>query len=262
MPRSTFRFAPSPNGDLHLGHALSAALNQRMARAEGGRFLVRIEDVDPTRARPEIAARQLDDLAWLGIVPDEPPVWQSARAGLYEAALARLSAMGLVYPCRRPRAALTAEAGGRTDPDGGAFVVRAPGADAGAGMAALRLDMAAAARLAGPLSWHELGSERRSADPAPWGDVVLRRRDGGAAYHLAVVVDDAAQGVTHVVRGRDLEGQTAIHRLLQALLGLPEPALYHHHRLILDAQGRKLSKSEGAATLVARRAAGATHCYV
>lgn len=252
----TYRFAPSPNGDLHLGHALSAALNWRMARKVSGRFLVRIEDVDQARSRPEIARRQLQDLAWLGIFSDEPPVIQSQRTAAYGAALAKLQALGVLYECTRPRSQLLIEAGERRDPDGAPMVDRSSAMPAGP--AAIRLDMARAFDLTGQVSWTETGEGDISADPRVWGDVVLMRRDGGAAYHLAVVVDDAAQAITHVVRGNDLRLQTAIHRVLQVLLQLPAPLAYHHHRLILGPDGRKLSKSEGALSLGAMRAGGAT----
>jgi glutamyl-Q tRNA(Asp) synthetase len=256
MMLPTYRFAPSPNGDLHLGHALSAALNWRMARKVSGRFLVRIEDVDQVRSRPEIARRQLEDLAWLGISSDEPPLFQSERTAAYGAALARLRALGVLYECTRPRSQLSGEAGVRRDPDGAPRVERSNAMPAGP--AAIRLDMARAFDLTGPVNWTETGEGSVSADPRAWGDVVLLRRDGGAAYHLAVVVDDAAQAITHVVRGHDLRLQTAVHRMLQVLLGLPAPLAYHHHRLILGPDGRKLSKSEGALSLGAMRARGAT----
>lgn len=281
MTVPVFRFAPSPNGPLHLGHALSALVNADMAAAAGGRMLVRIEDVDVTRARPEHERAILDDLDWLGIVYERPVRRQSEHAGDYASALERLAALGLVYRSFLSRteiaAAIAAEEArnGRPwprDPDGAPLY---PSSDrdrledeaealANAGHPyALRLDMTKAARLAGPLSWQEFGDRLDGpastivADPAAWGDVVLAGKFVPAAYHLAVVVDDALQGVTDVVRGHDLYFATAVHRLLQTLLGLPAPR-YHHHRLITGPDGRKLSKSKGAEGLAALRAAGAT----
>lgn len=280
MSVSVYRFAPSPNGPLHLGHALSALLNADMARESGGRMLVRIEDVDGTRARPEHERAILDDLDWLGIAYERPVRRQSEHAGDYAAALDRLAGFGLVYRSFLSRtelaaaiAAAEAESGRPwpRDPDGaplypGIDRLRSP--DEAEALAAegrpfaLRLDMAKAARLAGALTWQEFGdrrdgpSETVAADPAAWGDVVLAGKFVPASYHLAVVVDDALQGVTDVVRGRDLYHATAVHRLLQALLGLNAPR-YHHHRLITGPDGRKLSKSRGSEGLAGLRAAGA-----
>ena len=281
MTVPVFRFAPSPNGPLHLGHALSALLNADMAVASGGRMLVRIEDVDVTRARPEHERAILDDLDWLGIAYERPVRRQSEHADDYAAALDRLAALGLVYrssPSRTEISALIRAEEARSgrpwprDPDGAPLY---PGIDrdrasgeataSGAieGLHAVRLDTEKAVRLAGPLFWEEFGDrlhgagETVAADPAAWGDIVLAGKFTPAAYHLAVVVDDALQGVTDVVRGRDLYFATAAHRLLQRLLGLPEPR-YHHHRLIVDADGRKLSKSRGSTGLADLRAAGAT----
>lgn len=270
-----FRFAPSPNGPLHLGHALSALINHGAARAAGGRFLLRIEDIDTTRCRPAFERMILDDLAWLGLDWEEPVRRQSAHFADYRAALARLDAMGLVYPAFESRAEIRAliaagEAAGTPwprDPDGAPLypgtarlldpAERARRLAAGAPYA-LRLDTAAALRRLGrPLAWQEEGEGEVPADPLAWGDVVLARKETPTSYHLSVVVDDALQGVSHVVRGRDLYAATAVHRLLQALLGLPAP-LYRHHRLILDSEGRKLSKSTGAASLAALRQAGAS----
>ncbi|WP_186385971.1 tRNA glutamyl-Q(34) synthetase GluQRS [Stappia sp. TSB10P1A] len=283
MSRPVLRFAPSPNGRLHLGHALSALLNARMARALGGRLLVRIEDIDAARCTPELEAGVLEDLAWLGLDWERPVRRQSEHFSDYRAALDRLSAMGLLRKTFLTRGEIaravarleeTRGAPWPCDPDGaplypGDEAVLSPAeiaARAAQGAPfALRLDMRAAlGRCKAPLTWQELPDDeargapsRLAADPARWGDVVLARKDTPTSYHLSVVVDDARQGVTHVVRGRDLYEATAVHRLLQVLLGLPEP-LYRHHRLILDADGRKLSKSQGDTALAELRARGAT----
>lgn len=265
--RPVFRFAPTPNGPLHLGHARSALLNHDAARESGGRFLLRIENIDPTRCRPEFEAAILDDLAWLGLDWETPVRRQSEQMDDYRAALARLEGMGLVYRSFESRAdirrAVEARPSWPTDPDGAPVFPfprdgmgegeRARRSDAGEPYA-LRLDMAAAMarvameRVGGPLSWVEEGEGRIAADPAAWGDVVIARKEVPTSYHLAVVVDDAAQGVTHVIRGADLKPSTSVHRLLQHLLGLPEPA-YRHHALVLDEEGGKLSKSLGSAGL-------------
>jgi glutamyl-Q tRNA(Asp) synthetase len=277
MTPPVFRFAPSPNGHLHLGHALSALSNFDLARAAGGRFLLRIEDIDAARCRPDYEQAIYDDLAWLGITWEEPVRRQSAHFDDYRAALARLDALGLVYPSFESRgeiARLVAErethAPWPRDPDGaplypGDALSLAPAErrrrmETGVPYA-LRLDMAAAIARTGALTWSETGTDSRpgsvTAAPQMWGDVVLARKDMPTSYHLAVVVDDARQGVTHVVRGRDLFWSTSVHRVLQALLGLPAPN-YHHHRLILDAEGKKLSKSTRATALRALRESGAT----
>lgn len=275
-----FRFAPSPNGRLHLGHALSALLNFDMAQAAGGRFLLRIEDIDLSRCRPEFEASILEDLAGLGIRWEEPVRRQSEHFDAYAAALAVLDRAGLLmrsYASRREiaeaaRAADAAGAGWPRDPDGAPLFpgdARLPAADEiarrrdGGEPAAIRLDMGRALSVAGPLTWRETGAGPSgetgtiAADPAAWGDVVLARKETPTSYHLSVVVDDALQGVTHVVRGRDLFHSTAVHRLLQRLLGLPEP-VYHHHALVLDETGEKLSKSRGGTVLADLRAGGAT----
>ncbi|MCZ0738241.1 tRNA glutamyl-Q(34) synthetase GluQRS [Phreatobacter sp. AB_2022a] len=278
---AVLRFAPSPNGLLHLGHALSALENAAMARRLGGRLLLRIEDIDRTRCRPEFERAIIEDLAWLGLDFEMPPRRQSEHLATYRAALDRLDAMGLVFASFESRAelkALVAEraaAGGRpwpTDPDGAPLYAGRGAAMSAAERArriaagepfALRLRMAEAlARLGGPLAWTEVDetgapASHVPADPGRWGDVVLARKEVPTSYHLSVVVDDALQGVTHVVRGQDLREATAVHRLLQALLGLPEP-VYRHHRLVLGADGRKLSKSEAATGLAALRAMGVT----
>jgi glutamyl-Q tRNA(Asp) synthetase len=277
MTVPVFRFAPSPNGHLHLGHALSALLNFEMARAAGGRFLLRIEDIDAARCRPEYEQAIYDDLAWLGIAWEEPVRRQSAHLDHYRAALARLGL--LVYPSFESRgeiARLVAERERQgpwpRDPDGAPLypgdarllsdAERQRRIEAGEPYA-LRLDMAAAVARTGPLTWIETGAgpNRETgmipAAPQLWGDVVLARKETPTSYHLSVVIDDALQGVTHVVRGQDLFWATAVHRLLQALFDLPGPC-YHHHRLILDGAGQKLSKSTRATALRALRDDGAS----
>jgi glutamyl-Q tRNA(Asp) synthetase len=273
-----FRFAPSPNGELHLGHALSALIGYERARSYDGRFLLRIEDIDTGRSRPQFVAGILADLAWLGIGWEEPVVIQSQRLPAYRAAAARLEGMGLVYPCFATRAEIESAvaAGGARDPDGaplypGLYKGRDAGETARRRAAeeafALRIDMEAAialatARLGGaPLEFTELGEDGTpriiEARPARWGDAVIVRKDTPASYHLAVVVDDAWQGVTHVTRGRDLYPATDLHRLLQVLLDLPAP-VYHHHRLITDGTGRKLAKSARDTSLRSLRESGCT----
>lgn len=256
----TFRFAPSPTGHLHLGHALSALSVWRAAEAAGGRVLLRIEDIDPIRSKPDYAAAIEEDLAWLGLAWDGPVTRQSERMAFYAEALARLDARGLLYDCRLSRADIAAALGENAprDPDG-APRLPVPGANPSdpAGPAARRLDMARALAALGraPLTFEEEGEGAVRARPEDWGDVVLARKETPTSYHLAVVVDDAAQGVSHVVRGRDLRRATDVHRLLQELLGLPAPR-YRHHRLIPAADGAKLSKSRGAPSLRALRAEG------
>ncbi|KQW28136.1 glutamyl-Q tRNA(Asp) ligase [Rhizobium sp. Root274] len=273
-----FRFAPSPNGRLHLGHALSALLNAQMASETGGRLLLRIEDIDLTRCTPELEQRVLADLDWLGLVYERPVRRQSEHFDLYRAALDQLIARGLVYPAFLTRGEVKArvadvEARGAAwprDPDGAPLYPTDERHLSAKEQAhkfatterhALRLDMEKALAAVGhPLTWQETGDSERgevAAEPAAWGDVVLWRSDAPASYHLAVTVDDAAQGVTHVVRGLDLFHATSVHRLLQDLLGLPQP-VYHHHRLILGPDGRKLSKSAGDTALASLRAEGKT----
>ncbi|MGJ0392957.1 MAG: glutamyl-Q tRNA(Asp) synthetase [Methylocystis sp.] len=316
--RRVFRFAPSPNGYLHLGHAYSALLNFDLARASGGRFLLRIEDIDQGRARPAFEAAIYEDLDWLGLDWESPVRRQSEHFEDYAAALERLDDMGLLYGCDCKRSDIAKFAASRPgwprDPDGAPLYPgtcrkkpRRPAREVLAkGGVALRLDMAKAGALARDgLSWREhrpageiipslplagrvragesrngdvsssspapssfpqgggrSGSPSEAADfasisahPAQWGDVVLARKDTPASYHIAVVVDDGLQGVSDVVRGRDLLHATSLHRLLQWLLNLPEPR-YRHHELLLDAGGEKLAKSRGSATLRALREAG------
>ncbi len=272
-----FRFAPSPNGEMHLGHALSALVGYERARACGGRFLVRIEDIDQGRTRHEFVAGIFADLAWLGIAWEEPVLVQSQRLPAYRAAAERLEELGLLYPCFATRADIgAAAADGARDPDGAPLYPGIyKGRDAAeiarrkaAGEAfALRIDMeaalaAAAGKLRGDqLTFTELAEDGTpqaiAADPARWGDAVIVRKDVATSYHLSVVVDDAWQGVTHVTRGRDLYAATGLHRLLQLLLDLPVP-LYRHHRLIIDAAGRKLAKSARDTSLRSLRESGRT----
>jgi glutamyl-Q tRNA(Asp) synthetase len=271
--RPVFRFAPSPNGYLHLGHALSALLNHDMARAAGGRLLLRIEDIDTTRCRPEYEAAIYEDLQWLSIEWEQPVRRQSEHFGEYHATLEKLAREGLVYPAFESRgeiARLVAARGANWphDPDGAPLY---PGNARDQSAAecqrkiergehyALRLDLRTAlARLKEPLSWSENSNgEPRAitAEPQRWGDVILGRKEMPASYHLAVVLDDALQGVSHVVRGLDLYQATSVQRLLQEILGLPAP-VYHHHRLILDAAGKKLAKRDPSTTLRDLRAQG------
>lgn len=273
-----FRFAPSPNGHLHLGHAFSALLNARMAARTGGRFLLRIEDIDTFRCTPRLVEDCLEDLAWLGLEWEEPVLRQSRETARYQQAADILRARGHLYPCFCTRGHILKAAGNDPprDPEGSviypgtcrgwpeeavsrAFAVGAPHA--------WRLDMAAMRDILDRpfynedvLTWRETGirdDETVLARPELWGDVVIVRKDIPTSYHLAVVLDDAMQGVTHVVRGQDLYHATSIHRLLQYLLGLPAPA-YHHHELILDDEGRKLSKSMMSTPLRQLRADGMT----
>ena len=260
------RFAPSPTGRLHLGHAYSALLAHDYARERGGAFLLRIEDIDPGRARPEHVDGIIEDLAWLGLEWDGEIVFQSERLALYAEALQTLKGRGLAYPCFCTRSAIAAEiaasAAAPHGPDGPVYpgTCRRLAEEERARRAASephawRLDIAAASAAAGPLFWEDGDTEVR-AEPEAFGDVVLARKDAPVSYHLAVTVDDAAQRVTDVVRGRDLFAATDVHRLLQALLRLPTPH-YHHHDLLTDAEGRRLAKRHGAPTLADLRAAGA-----
>lgn len=271
------RFAPSPNGELHLGHAYSALFTADMARRLGGRFLLRIEDIDPGRCRPEYQAQIYGDLAWLGLTWETPVRRQSEHFADYRAALDKLDVEGLIYPCFATRREIAMAAGDKVDPDGAPLY---PGLWRGADKAevrrriaegepyALRLDMTCALEAADrtspqPLMWSAFDfcdgvcavSPKRAA-PERWGDAVLARKDAPTSYHLSVVVDDALQGVTHVTRGADLLAATDLHALLQRLLGLPAP-LYAHHELI-TLGGRKLAKSAGDRSLRSLREAGVT----
>ncbi|HEY0044684.1 MAG TPA: tRNA glutamyl-Q(34) synthetase GluQRS [Allosphingosinicella sp.] len=259
------RFAPSPTGRLHAGHAYSALLAHNYARSRGGRFLLRIEDIDPGRSRPEHVAGILEDLDWLALSWDGEVVLQSQRLPLYAGALERLKAADLVYPCFCTRSAIAAEiaasAAAPHGPDGPHYPGTCRRLDPETRERrreteahAWRLDVAKAAAVAGPLWWRDHG-RRIAAKPETFGDVVLARKDAPTSYHLAVTVDDAAQGVTDIVRGEDLFHATHVHRLLQALLGLPVPD-YHHHKLLTDAAGRRLAKRSGAPSLRDMREAG------
>ena len=253
------RFAPSPNGALHLGHAFSAMCAHDFVRAHGGAFHLRIEDIDGTRSRPEHIDTILADMAWLGLGHDGAVQYQSANVARYKKALEKLNALGLLYRCTCTRGEIAAAlklAPVPHGPDGPHY----PGTCRNVGISAdaphsWRLDMAKALALTGPLKWSDLAAGEQFADPALFGDVVLWRKDAPASYHLAATVDDAADGISHVVRGKDLFAYTAIHRLLQELLGLPEP-VYWHHPLLLDGSGEKLAKSKSSPALSARRLAG------
>lgn len=270
--RTVTRFAPSPTGYLHLGHVRSALEGWRAARRNGGRFLLRLEDIDQTRCRDDYAAAILEDLSWLGLDWDGPVRRQSKHFDDYRRALARLEAIGVLYPCfftRREIAAEIAQAVGAPQDETGPPY---PGTCRRLNLAertekrrsqqnyALRLDLARALALTGALDWFEEGCgtpHRVPANPLPLGDVVLARKDMPASYHLAVTVDDAIQEVTLVTRGSDLAPATHIHRVLQALLGLPTPC-YRHHALLTDATGRRLAKRDQALTIRAMRASGMT----
>lgn len=266
MPRPAFRFAPSPNGRLHLGHAYSALLNQKAARQRDAKFLIRIEDIDSLRCTPALAEAALEDLAWLGLVSAEPVLIQSDHLTAYHAMQDRLREMGLLYPCFCSRQDIAAAAkSGSRDPEGQPvypLTCKDLSAEERARRLAAnvphswRIDMTKAlAMIDQPLTFFEESTGKMEpADPRLWGDVVLARKDIGTSYHVAVVVDDARQEISHVMRGRDLYAATSIHRMLQKLLDLPEP-VYHHHRLIGDETGRKLSKSAGDRSLASLREA-------
>lgn len=258
------RFAPSPTGQLHLGHAYAAIRAHDHARATQGRFLLRIEDIDGTRSRDHFIGEIEQDLTWLGLSWDGPVLRQSTRLDHYDSALARLRTADLLYPCFCTRADIAASLSApHHGPDGIVYpgtCRRLPPETAMRRIAAgephaWRLMTDTAAARAGPLTWTDSGAGPQIADPAAFGDVALARKDAPASYHLAVTVDDAAQGVTDVVRGRDLFRATDIHRLLQAQLGLPTPR-YHHHDLLLGADGTRLAKRHGAPALATLRAAG------
>jgi glutamyl-Q tRNA(Asp) synthetase len=257
-----FRFAPSPNGPLHLGHARSALLNEAFARRLGGRLLLRIEDIDPARSSEAHVQGIIEDLAWLGLTFEQPVVRQSSRMAAYRAAAERLA--GVLYPCSCSRTEIAEAAGDDPprDPDG---AILYPGTCRdhvpGATPHAMRLRMRVVCEIVGPLDWQEgrpgAAPAVLPANPQAWGDAVIQRKDTPTSYHLAVVVDDAFQGITHVVRGADLQAATSLHRLLQHLLDLPAP-LYFHHALVLDEDGRKLAKSRQSTSLRSLRQQGAT----
>jgi glutamyl-Q tRNA(Asp) synthetase len=248
------RFAPSPNGHLHLGHALSAIVAHDLARAGGGRFLLRIEDIDGPRSRPELADEFRRDLEWLGLEWEEVPA-QSSRLASYAAAAQGLRERGLIYPCTCTRSEIAAT-GARPGWEGmiypGTCKHRPPDP---ARPAAWRLNSAEALAATGPLAWEDALAGRQAVDLSGLGDVVLVRKDLPASYHLAVTLDDAADGVTLVTRGADLFAASHVHRTLQALLGLPVPK-WHHHRLLLGEDGAKLAKRRGSPALAERRAGG------
>lgn len=254
------RFAPSPTGLLHLGHAYSALFAWRAAREAGGRFLLRIEDIDPTRCRPEFTEAIQEDLAWLGLDWEEPARRQSEHLEDYRAALDRLAGLGLLYPCACTRKEIVEEIARAPHaphgPEGPAY----PGLCRGRPMeegqeAALRLDMGGAMALTGPLAWRDREKGEVRASPAAFGDVVLARKDVPTSYHLSVTLDDHLQGVTLVTRGEDLFEATHVHRLLQALLDLDVPE-YHHHRLLVGPDGRRHAKRDKSLTLRALRETG------
>jgi len=250
------RFAPSPNGPLHLGHAYSAIVAHDLAKERGGRFLLRIEDIDGVRSRPELAREFRADLAWLGLEWRQVPA-QSTRLAAYEAAAQRLRAMGLLYPCRCTRAEIR-EVATADGPDGPVYPGTCRGASFAPGEAvAWRLNVVEALGRTGPLTWIDERMGEQVARPELHGDVVLVRKEAEtpASYHLAVTLDDAADGVTLVTRGKDLFPATHVHRLLQALLALPVPT-WHHHPLLLDETGKKLAKRRGSPSLADRRQAG------
>lgn len=270
MTQPVLRFAPSPNGRLHLGHAYSALQNEAEAMRLGGRLLLRIEDIDPTRCRPEFEAGIHDDLRWLGVGFEPAVRRQSEHMDDYQAALDRIGQRGLLYACACSRSAIKANANpALRNPDGALLY---PGTCRGKTMTraalATRLDMGKALATLSPghvLSykrfWPDGRSEAVAVRPERWGDVVLARKETPTSYHLSVVVDDALQGVTHVVRGQDLEAQTDIHVLLQALLGLSTPS-YQFHRLVRDGEDEKLAKSRGSRSLADLRQAGETAASV
>lgn len=263
----TTRFAPSPTGALHIGHGWSALLAHDLARAAGGAFRLRIEDIDGARSRREHVAGILADLKWLGIGWDGPVVMQSERLASYAHAVARLAAEGLAYPCFCTRAdiarEIAASASAPHGPDGPAYpgtCARLSPEEREARVAtgephAWRLAMAEGARRAGPLTWIDLDAGKLAGAPLPFGDIVLARKDAPGSYHLCATMDDAEMGISHVLRGTDLRAATHVHRLLQALLGLPTP-FYRFHPLLLNADGKRLAKRSGGLSLAELREAG------
>jgi len=248
------RFAPSPNGPLHLGHAYAAVVAHDLARARGGEFLLRIEDIDGERSRAEFVEEFFLDLAWLGLSWDGETRFQSRRLASYAEAGERLKAMGLIYPCRCTRAEIAAAAT-RMGPDGPVYPGTCRHREVDPEGAAWRLDVTRALDLTGPLAWTDERAGPQRAAPEIFGDVVLLRKDLPASYHLAATLDDAADGITLVTRGMDLFPASHVHRLLQALLGLPVP-VWHHHPLLVEPDGRKLAKRRGSPSLGDRRRAG------
>ena len=261
------RFAPSPTGQLHLGHAYSALVAHDLARDLGGRFLLRIDDIDGGRCQPKFAQAIVDDLDWLGLTPDTPPVFQSQRTARYDAALQKLIGIGLAYPCFCSRAQIAAEVAASAAAPHGAVATHYPGTcrtlDPSQRLDRIsaghphcwRLDMASALARGRMRCKIDVVRQNIWGDPSGHGDIVLARRDAASAYHLASTVDDAAMGISHVVRGNDLVHATTIHLLLQALLDLPTPD-YVHHRLVGNPHGVRLAKRHNAATLVAMRDTG------
>lgn len=273
MAPTVTRFAPSPTGRLHLGHAHAARVAHDLARARGGRFLLRFEDIDHTRVRDEYYLGIEDDLRWLGLHWDGPALRQSDRTAAYADALETLRGLGVAYPCFCTRREIEEEiarmTGAPHGPEGAPYPgtcrrlteSERAGKLAGRRPPAWRLDAARASALAGPLSFTDLRHGTFPVDPALLGDVVLARSDIGTAYHLAVVVDDAFQQITHVTRGEDLLASTHVHRLLQALLGFPEPH-YLHHDLVTDENGVRLAKRHDSLSIRALREAGLTPAEV
>ncbi len=260
----TTRFAPSPTGLLHLGHAFAALQAWKEAQAGIGTFLLRLEDIDTTRCRPQYEDAILEDLAWLGLMWPEPVWRQSDRMASYKDALDRLDRLGVLYPCFCTRAELAA-IDAPQGPEGALypgtcrrmFHVEREERMASGATYCLRLDVEKAARLTGPLTWIDLDRGLQQANPAVLGDVVMARKDIATSYHLAVTVDDAAQHITVVTRGEDLFLSTHIHRLLQALLGLSVP-VWRHHRLICDEHGKRLAKRDDARSIRSFRDQGET----
>lgn len=267
VTRPVTRFAPSPTGPLHIGHGWSALMAHDLARTGGGAFRLRIEDIDGARSRPEHVTGILADLRWLGLDWDGPVIMQSERLPIYRAAVERLEAEGLAYPCFCTRGDIAREiaesASAPHGPDGPVYPGTCRPLSAAerreriaAGEAhAWRLSMGAAAERAGPLSWHDRDTGEVQADPLPFGDIVLSRKDAPGSYHLCATLDDAAMEISHVVRGMDLRAATHVHRLLQALLDLPSPA-YRFHALLVDAEGRRLAKRSGGLAIAELRNAG------